>query len=138
MAQREGMSTTKNFQGVRHPSDTYRRVVERNRSRGDLCELPGIVRDLRGKVSDGCLTPKTQLLFRANRGLTALLTAQVDDRKRFGPANYLGAGDATTGTDDGAGRRTFGHGSFLSSLDCRGGEKDSLPKAAYKSLHINR
>ena len=27
---------------------------------------------------------------------------------------------------------------FLSSLDCRGDEKDSLPKAAYKSLHINR
>jgi hypothetical protein len=49
MAQREGMSTTKNFNGVRHPSDTYGRVVERNRSRGDLCELPVIVRGLAGK-----------------------------------------------------------------------------------------
>ena len=49
MAQPEGMSTTKNFHGVRHPSDTYVRVVERNRSRGDRCELPVIVRNVRGK-----------------------------------------------------------------------------------------
>jgi hypothetical protein len=57
MAQPEGMSTTKNFNGVRHPSDTHARVVERNRSRGDVWELPVIVLDVRGKVSDRCLTP---------------------------------------------------------------------------------
>ena len=62
MAQPEGMSTTKNFHGVRHPSDTYARVVERNRSRGDRCELPVIVRNVQGKVSDRCLTPLNDTL----------------------------------------------------------------------------
>jgi hypothetical protein len=61
MAQPEGMSTTKNFNGVRHPSDTYTRVVERNRSREDVCELPVIVRGRTGKgvrrVSDTLMTP---------------------------------------------------------------------------------
>src|SRR5262245_12961659 len=101
MAQRKAKSTAKNLA----------RQCENGRSlgRGELVEWGR--KDV-GRRRMGVRHPSdtpARLLLGANRSLAAFLTAQVDDRERLGPANNLGAGDTTAGTDDGAGRRTFGH-----------------------------